>query len=457
MKKLYLYKLIDGALVLGRKREFLPYLAIIATVVLLVDSSIVRISDFLPRQPSQSWQFFLFVFIGSIISLMQIFILLHTKYAGEESLNKKKLNLVLVYRVASNTQYALILIVILIIFQMSFRGYYNIFFLIAAIAVSYLLSVAMQSILAKRFLHWFKLNRSPVVFFYFLSSAALLFNSIVSMLLVNTILYYRPSTVVPHIGTAHTTIIAGSTMDTLNAAYVFSSVVMFILIWIATSLLLVHYSKKIGRTKFWILIALPLVYFLSPFSALYLNFYGPFFDINPILFLIVFTLIFNFSPVVGGTLFGIALWAVTRRLDKNNPVKNYLVISAFGFIIFFVSNQPMIISSAPFPPFGIASIISVGFSSYMILVGIYSSAIHVSVDAELRRSIRKLALEEPNLLDTIGSAQMEEEIMGKVTRIMKIKSEFLDDQKGTESELSQDELKDYMKKVLKELKNDKAG
>jgi hypothetical protein len=276
------------------------------------------------------------------------------------------------------------------------------------------------------------------------------------MLLVNTILYYRPSTVVPHIGTVHTTIIAGSTMDILNAAYVISSVVMFILIWIATSLLLLHYSKKIGRTKFWILIALPLVYFLSPFSALYLNFYGPFFDINPILFLIVFTLIFNFSPVVGGILFGIALWAVTRRLDKNNPVKNYLVISAFGFIIFFVSNQPMIISSAPFPPFGIASIISVGFASYMILVGIYSSAIHVSVDAELRRSIRKLAQEEPNLLDTIGSAQMEDEIMGKVTRLMKSKSEFLDDQKGSESELSQDELKDYMKDVLKELKNDKS-
>ena len=447
MKKHWFYKLIDGALVLSRNRELLPYLAIIAIVVLLVDSSIVRIYDFLPRQPSQGWQFFLFIFIGSIISLMQIFILLQTKYAGEESLKRKKLNLVLVYRVVRNTQYALILILILIIFQMSFRGYYNIFYLIAAIAVSYLLSVAMQSILAKRFLHWFKLNKSPVVFFYFLSSASLLFNSIVSMLFVNTILYYRPSTVVPHIGNVPTTIIAGSTMDILNAAYVISSVVMFILIWIATSLLLLHYSKKIGRTKFWILIALPLVYFLSPFSALYLNFYGPFFDINPILFLIVFTLIFNFSPVVGGILFGIALWAVTRRLDKNNPVKNYLVISAFGFIIFFVSNQPIIISSAPFPPFGIASIISVGFASYMILVGIYSSAIHVSIDAELRRSIRKLAQEEPNLLDTIGSAQMEEEIMGKVTRFMKSKSKFLDDQKRTEAELSQDELKDYMKDV----------
>ena len=38
----------------------------------------------------------------------------------------------------------------------------------------------------------------------------------------------------------------------------------------------------------------------------------------------------------------------------------------------------------------------------MLLVGIYSSAISVSHDIKLRQSIRKLAVKESKLLDSIG-------------------------------------------------------
>jgi hypothetical protein len=55
-----------------------------------------------------------------------------------------------------------------------------------------------------------------------------------------------------------------------------------------------------------------------------------------------------------------------------------------------------------------------GLSSYLVLLGIYSSAISVAHDSELRKSIHKLAVGESKLLDSLGSAQIEQEVIMKV-------------------------------------------
>jgi hypothetical protein len=49
-------------------------------------------------------------------------------------------------------------------------------------------------------------------------------------------------------------------------------------------------------------------------------------------------------------------------------------------------------------------------SSYFIMIIIYSSAIPVSEDSELRRSIKKFAMNDSKLLDSIGVAHMEQGI-----------------------------------------------
>ena len=43
------------------------------------------------------------------------------------------------------------------------------------------------------------------------------------------------------------------------------SLLSFILVWIATVALLRQYRNKIGRTRFWVIITIPLIYFLFPF------------------------------------------------------------------------------------------------------------------------------------------------------------------------------------------------
>ena len=60
-----------------------------------------------------------------------------------------------------------------------------------------------------------------------------------------------------------------------------------------------------------------------------------------------------------------------------------------------------------YPPFGLIMISFFGLASYLLLIGIYSSAISVAEDSNLRRSIRSFAMKESRLLDSIGMAQVE--------------------------------------------------
>jgi hypothetical protein len=75
--------------------------------------------------------------------------------------------------------------------------------------------------------------------------------------------------------------------------------------------------------------------------------------------------------------------------------------------------------NAPYPPLGLTSISFTGVASYLIFAGIYSSAVSISQDSKLRKSIRNFALTEASLLDSIGSAHMEQEIQNKVIMLTK--------------------------------------
>jgi hypothetical protein len=155
----------------------------------------------------------------------------------------------------------------------------------------------------------------------------------------------------------------------------------FVLLWVATAFLLREYSKRIGKITYWILVSIPLVYFLSQFPALIFNIFEFLIMSNPTLFGIILTLIFNLSRIAGGILFGIAFWTIARHLPNNTAVKSYMIIAAYGLVIFYISNQAgssLFHSGGVYPPFGFLTIAIIGLSSYLMLVGIYSSAISVS-------------------------------------------------------------------------------
>jgi hypothetical protein len=84
--------------------------------------------------------------------------------------------------------------------------------------------------------------------------------------------------------------------------------------------------------------------------------------------------------------------------------------------------------TAPYPPFGLASVSFMGLSSYLLMVGIYSSAVSVSLDVELRKTIQRSVTEQSRMLHSIGTAQMEKQIQSKVLSVTRKVSERIEEE-----------------------------
>ena len=76
----------------------------------------------------------------------------------------------------------------------------------------------------------------------------------------------------------------------------------------------------------------------------------------------------------------------------------------------------------------------------------------ISQDLTLRKTIRKSEIEQSKLLDSIGTAQMERELQTSVLTIAKKTSDEMKENSGIEASLSEDDIRDYMSLVIKELK-----
>src|SRR5712692_5727903 len=122
-----------------------------------------------------------------------------------------------------------------------------------------------------------------------------------------------------------------------------------------------------------------------------------------------------------------------------------------GLALIFGSEQSIILANRPYPPFGLATISFLGLSSYLVLVGIYSSAISLSEDSKLRQSIRNFAIES-KLLDSIGMAHMEQEIQKRVLAFTKQNQDRMAEETGIQSSLTEEDMREYLQQVIEEVK-----
>jgi Tfp pilus assembly PilM family ATPase len=88
-------------------------------------------------------------------------------------------------------------------------------------------------------------------------------------------------------------------------------------------------------------------------------------------------------------------------------------------------------------------------------LGIYSSAISVSEDSKLRQSIRNFAIKDSRLLDSIGTAHMEQEIQKRVLELTKQNQDRMAEESGIQSSLTEEDMKEYLQQVIEEVKKDR--
>lgn len=218
-------------------------------------------------------------------------------------------------------------------------------------------------------------------------------------------------------------------------------------------MLLRHYSERLGNVKYWIMVSVPVIYFVSQFQSLFLSVLDEFRIMQPFLFGVVFTLIYNSAYAMGGLLLGVAFWTIARSVNKGTT-KSYLLISAIGIALLFSANYSSIaVANAPYPPFGIASVWFLGLASYFLLFGIYSSALSITRDSELLQEIRRSVEKQSSLLHSIGTSEMEYQIQKNVINIYKKLPVDVEPQ----SSLEEEDIKQYIDEVIREIKDHKIA
>jgi hypothetical protein len=394
-----------------------------------------------------------FSILGIVYVIGQYLILQFVKNKSKRIITRDQLHLNVIHRTVSLIQYGLAALIVFFILEMIRTSAYSTILLTITIGISYILSMTMLGLLAKRFFSWFRSNRYFVVFLYGLSAIALTINAIFTFALVGYILVFLSgSYILPHVGTQFVPFITSNSLsDNLNYAYAISSVLSFMITWIATIVILRHYSPKLGKVKYSVIVGFPLAYFLIQILPLLPNIIS-LFSYSQTIFFLLYTFIPIFSRLIGGILFGFAIWASARNL-RRSTVKDYMVISAFGLILLFVSNQAiLLVENTPYPPFGLVTVSFMGLSSYLLLVGIYSSAISVAEDSKLRQSIRNTVTKESRLLDSIGMAHMEQEIQKKIVEFTKQNQHRMAEETGIQSSLTEEDMKEYLDQVIREVK-----
>lgn len=439
----------------GNKKILIVLSIVIAA--LIVDISIGKISGVVGRGWAPSTQIVLFILTAVAYVAGQYFVLRFVKQKGNQIINKVSF-VSKVHRLTILLQYTLIAIIGFVILQIILASYYQTLAIVLAITISCSLGIAMMVILTQRFFRWYKSNKDHLILIYAISSAIIVVHLALILVFVNTVLLNMGAEILPHSGYSANTFDISQAFGILNYTYFISGILSFILLWSATVLLLRHHyfqKRRLQKFKFWAIVSLPLAFFLVQYVISYLELFVPLLSLDPILFAVLITLIFTVSLPIGGILFGFAFLTIVRNLPPSSTIRDYVAISAYGFILFFVSNQVSIIH-ASYPPFGLATISFIGLSCYLILMGVYSSAISLSQDAKLRRSIRDSAINQLKLLGNIGAAQMEQEIVRRVVTVAKKHSATMIEETGVQPSLGEDDMKQYLEEVLQEIKVRKA-
>jgi hypothetical protein len=422
---------------------------------LLVDTTFIKLYDVVSKNfLSIESKTIIFSLTVSICLLLLLIVL---QYANK-LMKKNQVGNTISFRSYSKfvqiSYYWLIFLVSSLIFELVYLGYYDSIVLMLIIITTYGIASVLIGKISLLFMSWYRTSHDFTILMYFISMSLIVFNLVMTSLIVNINLSDRPERLREF---------AGGSMDLSAGKYDFlaflhriSTVVSFLSIWLTTSLLTFSSRDRLRKKiRYWVMPIMLLVYFLvSYFSQSILNpILAPLLYSDPILVSLSLILVFSLIKPVGGIMFGIAFWNISRTVRYEKTLRDYMVISGYGFLLLFSANQSTSLVLGPYPPFGIATISILIVGAYLIMIGIYNSAILVSTNIDLRKSIQKIA-RESKLLHLIGKAEMEKEMDKTVTKIIE-QTGASEDSMKSRYDLDEQEIKTYLEEALEELKKNK--
>jgi hypothetical protein len=419
-------------------------------ITILVDSEIGVIADFIPEQISSSVGLATFIGIAIIFAATQHFILSYIKQSNKEA-RPKAFNLDLAFWIVSIVQYILVVILAYVILQIIIAQQYSTVTLYASHVISYGFWIVILGLLARALFSWYRLSsKNIMVLILALSMIAYVINGIAGLAYHFDMLTQQKPVVTSNDIAYFPEFSIGTLGSQIDIIYQVASGAAYVFTWIGTVKLLYPYIKKLGRVKFWTIMGGAMIYYLISFPLFVLGYFTPSVNVDAMTNILIFSL----GGIFTGIIFGAAFLSVARTLRKDTALRNHMIMAAYGFILFYIAGSATA-AQAAYPPYGLASVSLAGLSCYLIYSGLYSSATIVSQDTTLRQSIRKSVTEQSRLLDSIGTAHMEQELESRVLIIARKNSEAMAEESGVETSMTENDMKDYLEIVMNEIHSKK--
>jgi hypothetical protein len=422
-------------------------LMVVVIITVMIDSEIGVVADFIPKQLSSNVGIAAFIGISIIFAVSQYFILAYVKQSNKET-RARALHLYLTHIIVSIAQYILAGILAFVILQILISKQYNLATLYVSYAVSYGLWIVTLGLLARAFFSWYRRsNKNFMMLILTLSMIAYVVNGVTGLatyldmltqqkpVITSTDIAYFPEFSIASLG------------NQIKTAYQIANAVAYVLTWIGTVKLLYPHVKNFGKIKFWIIMGAAMIYYLISFPLLVLGYYNPSADVDAMANILIFSL----GGIFAGIIFGAAFLSVARTLQKESTLRKHMILAAYGLLLFYIAGSAFA-AQAAYPPYGLASVSFTGLSCYLIFTGLYSSAVIISQDTALRQSIRRSVTEQSKLLDSIGTAHMEQELQSRVLTIAKKLSDNMVEESGVEASMTENDIKEHIEMVKNEIR-----
>jgi hypothetical protein len=248
----------------------------------------------------------------------------------------------------------------------------------------------------------------------------------------------------------------------LTYAYDITLCLSFVLAWIATVAMLREYSRRKNKFTYWLVVALPLIFFLSRYEvALYhissnqaADFLASI-DLSSVMYGETLEKIINWNLQLGGIFFAIAFFAIAIKLPRGGQQRNAMIITGIGIMLLFSSKDISRLVIVSYPPLGTISIAFTGLACYLVYIGIYNAASLTARDKSLRRDLRQKVENNIMLLKSIATSQDEIDIEKDVKAVMFLSSQWQESNK--QYEMTTEEIREIARDVIIEVKKRKTG
>ena len=433
---------------LTNKRALLFILAI--TAIIVIDSSVINFYAYTNKELPVSSKVGIFTIFSITFSIIAIVLLkvIESYHFASTYKQRKAQNFVRFAALAS--QLTVITFLAVEIVQMAFVNVYNSTLTLLIVFTSFVPSVLFIFLLVVLLVRWFRSSKNFMIIAYAISFSIVCIYLVLSIVYVNV--QYTATSEWIKAKSLHSTLVNsfvselsfsfGVTLDAL-------SLLSFVFVWIATVALLRQYRNKIGRTRFWVIITIPLIYFLFPFETYFANFSEAMLSGSPVIFSVIYILLFSATKQVGGILFSIVFLTAATKIKQPN-LQNSLKIAAIGIAVVFSSIEINSLLYAAYPPYGVLTIMLMPLGSYCLFIGLFASARLASQDKKLRREFYQSAEKQLAFLQTLGKVQMEEELGKSLKSILK-RSSVLDESK--DDYRREENVRELVQEVLDELRS----